>query len=275
MAGFFKHRNYDDWMEQLFKHEGMCVWSEEEYAFMKNARKAWPNGCSDTGTTVDGSDGYSANLYYNIKPLRNGRIAVGLYTDEQCVKEYPADSDYVESIVGNVFLNANSHNSNDNADYDFSSDSLSESMDRWDSAFDVWHMCHPCVAHDLENTGGNKYTDDDDGYYNDDGGADDGANRRQRKKRKLGGEYSAQGDVFECYDDGEFEFGLVSVYHSILSACTNDSPHLISISFSRIHKRQSMHEIQRKDCHEDCNLSRLVTRKESRFLSRVPPIRIL
>ena len=206
MAGFFKHRNYDDWMEQLFKHEGMCVWSEEEYAFMKNARKAWPNGCSDTGTTVDGSDGYSANLYYNIKPLRNGRIAVGLYTDEQCVKEYPADSDYVESIVGNVFLNANSHNSNDNADYDFSSDSLSESMDRWDSAFDVWHMCHPCVAHDLENTGGNKYTDDDDGYYNDDGGADDGANRRQRKKRKLGGEYSAQGDVFECYDDGEFEF---------------------------------------------------------------------
>ena len=25
MLGFFKHRSYDDWMEQLFKHEGMCV----------------------------------------------------------------------------------------------------------------------------------------------------------------------------------------------------------------------------------------------------------
>ena len=38
-------------MEQLFKHEGMCVWTEEEYAFMKNARKAWPKGCANTYTT--------------------------------------------------------------------------------------------------------------------------------------------------------------------------------------------------------------------------------
>jgi hypothetical protein len=30
LLGFFKHRSYDDWMEQLFKHEGMCVWSDEE-----------------------------------------------------------------------------------------------------------------------------------------------------------------------------------------------------------------------------------------------------
>ena len=46
VLGFFKHRNYDDWMEQLFKHEGMCVWNDEEYAFMKNARKAWPKDVS-------------------------------------------------------------------------------------------------------------------------------------------------------------------------------------------------------------------------------------
>lgn len=61
-------------------------------------------------------------------------------------------------------------------------------MDRWDSAFDVWHTCHPCVAHDLENTGGDKYYGDDDG----------------NNGRKLGGEYSAQGDVFECYDDAGY-----------------------------------------------------------------------
>jgi hypothetical protein len=30
LLGFFKHRSYDDWMEQLFKHEGVCVWREEE-----------------------------------------------------------------------------------------------------------------------------------------------------------------------------------------------------------------------------------------------------
>lgn len=30
LLGFFKHKDYDDWMEQLFKHEGICVWTDEE-----------------------------------------------------------------------------------------------------------------------------------------------------------------------------------------------------------------------------------------------------
>eukprot|EP00804_Cyclotella_cryptica_P002572 CCRYP_010406-RA/>CCRYP_010406-RA protein AED:0.04 eAED:0.04 QI:451/1/1/1/1/1/3/884/508 len=193
VLGFFKHRNYDDWMEQLFKHEGMCVWSDEEYAFMKRARKAWPRGCASTGTTISGADGNASPLYYDIRPLRNGRIAVGLYTDEQCITEYPASTSTVEGIVGNIFLNADNHDNNNN--YDFSGDSFAESMNRWDSAFDIWRTCHPCVAYDLENTDGTKYyTDDDDGYY-DDGG---------RRKRKLGGNYKAQGDVFECYDDAGY-----------------------------------------------------------------------
>ncbi|KAL7530511.1 hypothetical protein ACHAXR_003532, partial [Thalassiosira sp. AJA248-18] len=126
VLGFFKHRNYDDWMEQLFKHEGMCVWSDEEYAFMKNARKAWPKGCAYTGTTVTENE-VDITLYYNIKPLQSGRIAVGLYTDEQCLAEYPADTDYIENIVGNVFLDG-SGGSQDNENYDFSGDSLADSM---------------------------------------------------------------------------------------------------------------------------------------------------
>ena len=144
VLGFFKHRNYHDWMEQLFKHEVMCGWTEEEYAFMKSARKAWPKGCSDTGSTVvvdgnnDGDDDGSTTspLYYNIRPRQNGRIAVGLYTDEQCLTEYPANTDMVEDIVGNLFVQNDSHDSGDGT-YDFSGDSLTESMDRWDSAFDV------------------------------------------------------------------------------------------------------------------------------------------
>lgn len=185
-------------MEQLFKHEGMCVWTEEEYAFMKGAREAWPKGCTATGINVngDGSDDFSGStpLYYDIKPLQNGRIAVGLYTDTQCVKEYPADTEMIEDIIGNVFLDAGSQHSNSNDNnYDFSGDSLAESMDRWDSAFDVWHTCHPCVAYDLENTAGDKYTSN--GYY---------YGRRNQRDRRLGGEYNAQGDVFECYDDAGY-----------------------------------------------------------------------
>jgi len=208
VLGFFKHRSYDDWMEQLFKHEGMCVWTEEEYAFMKNARKAWPQGCTETGTSISGESGddyvSSRPLYYNVKPLKSGRISIGLYTDEQCITEYPADTDTIEDIVGNIFTSReySQHSSEDgNDNYDFSGDSLADSMDRWDSAFDVWHMCHPCVAYDIENTEGDKYLDDDDDYA-----AYDDAyyNRRAGRKRKLGGEYSAQGDVFECYDDAGY-----------------------------------------------------------------------
>lgn len=194
VLGFFKHRNYDDWMEQLFKHEGMCVWTEEEYAFMKSARKAWPKGCIDSGSMTDDGE---YNLYYNIKPLRNGRIAFGLYTDSQCVEDYSVSTDELEDIIGNLFVDAGGSGSQDE-NYDFSSDSLSDSMERWHSAFDVWHTCHPCVAYDIENLDGTKYTgnDDDANYYYDD--------YYQNRRRKLGGEYDAQGDVFECYDDAGY-----------------------------------------------------------------------
>jgi len=217
VLGFFKHRNYDDWMEQLFKHEGMCVWTNEEYAFMKNARKAWPQGCVDSGSTVTAAgeeEGttYSYNLYYNIKPLRNGRIDIGLYTDTQCLDDYSVTTEEMEDTIGNFFVDGDGSGSQDE-NYDFSGDSLSESMDRWHSAFDVWHTCHPCIAHDLENLDGTKYTDDGDDAY---AYADDywqnyynnyynNNNRHSRKKnRKLGGEYDAEGDIFECYDDAGY-----------------------------------------------------------------------
>lgn len=195
LLGFFKHRNYDDWMEQLFKHEGMCVWSEEEYAFMKSARNTWPRGCSLTGTkTTDGQA-----LYFDLKPLPKGRITVGLYSDSQCTVDYSSNTQIVEDILGNFLVNGNGdHKSGDNnGNYDFSGDTLAESMERWESAFSVWNTCHPCVAYDIENTDGTKYTDDDN-YYNDD------YYNRKRKQRQLGGEYSAQGERFECYDDAGY-----------------------------------------------------------------------
>jgi len=204
VLGFFKHRNYDDWMEQLFKHEGMCVWTDEEYAFMKNARKAWPQGCIDSGLmTEDGEEDGEYNLYYNIKPMRNGRIALGFYTDSQCLDDYSVTNDEMEEMIGNIFNDEDGSGSQDE-NYDFSSDTLSDSMDRWHSAFDVWHTCHPCVAYDITNLDGTKYTYDDDGYYYNGYYNNYYNNRKNRRRRELGGEYSAEGDVFECYDDAGY-----------------------------------------------------------------------
>lgn len=195
LLGFFKHRSYDDWMGQLFKHEGMCVWSDDEYSFMKKAREAWPRGCTASGSTTPGGE----TLYYDIKPMPYGRIAVGLYLDAQCIVDYSSDTSVVEEVVGNFFVNnRGSHDSGDGGDY--SGESLAESMERWNSAFDVWHICHPCVAHDLTNRDGSKYlADDDDNYYYKYYG-----NNYYGNRRKLGGESSANGETFECYDDAGY-----------------------------------------------------------------------
>jgi hypothetical protein len=171
LLGFFKHKSYDDWMEQLFKHEGICVWTDEEYAFMKGAREAWPQGCIDSYYTT--SEG--ANIYYDVKPVQGGDITIGLYTDTQCIKEYDNHDSSVtlESVVGNFFLNRGGSGDNN---YDFSGDSLEQSQARWDSAFGAFHICHPCVAYDLENYDGTKYYGYGDG----------------------------NGDIFDCYDDADY-----------------------------------------------------------------------
>jgi hypothetical protein len=33
---FFKEPNYQTWMEQLFNHQGVCLWNNNEYNLMQN-----------------------------------------------------------------------------------------------------------------------------------------------------------------------------------------------------------------------------------------------
>lgn len=189
--GFFKHKDYDEWMGQLFKHEGMCIWTSDEYSFMKSARKAWPNGCMVSGSYYDDDK----PIYYDLKPAYKGDITVGLYTDTRCTVEYVSqgqnDPITVENVVGNIILNGGSGKSRDNNGNngdDATPSTLEEAQALWDSAFDIFKICQPCIAYDLTNVG--KNTDDDYAKYynyyyyynNDDGGGDD----------------------FDCYDDAGY-----------------------------------------------------------------------
>lgn len=137
-------------MEQLFKHEGVCVWTDEEYAFMKNARKAWPKGCAlSDQTTLSGRP-----IYYAIKPSPGASMRMGLYTDEQCTQEYTGVNANVEQVLGNFLTNVEaSHDSQDNGQYDYSGWSLSQALANWDSALDVFKTCQPCIAYDINNVG--------------------------------------------------------------------------------------------------------------------------
>ena len=51
LLGYFKEPNYDEWMEQLFKHQGVCLWTDNEYSQMDNYRYLWPCSCSSIGQT--------------------------------------------------------------------------------------------------------------------------------------------------------------------------------------------------------------------------------
>ena len=207
LLGVFKHNNYMEWFGQLFKHEGVCIWSEEQYAFMKTAKKGWPKACTDTGHRVavahnENSSGTLTSVYYDVKPLQGGRMGLALYTDDECLEEHSTSTYHMESIIGNIFANAASHHSNDYQDDDaYENLSLKNALSKWDEAFKVWNTCHPCKAHDLENYDGTKYMSSDD-YYG----------------RKLqgggGGESDPTGEKFECHDDaGYTNVNQVCVMH--------------------------------------------------------------
>jgi len=177
----------------LFKHEGFCVWNAvsdaSTYNFMSNAREMWPQGCVVSGTT----DTEGNTIYYDIKPLSNGRITMGLYTDTKCIQEYkPVDKDdpiTIENVIGNVLSEGGSGDGNDDAAVTYST--LEESLAAWDAGLDSFAICQPCVAYDLHNYG---YGYNDDRYHgaNYNYGNDDGNNNNNG------------GDDFDCYDDADY-----------------------------------------------------------------------
>jgi len=59
MLGIFKINSISQdngWMEQLFKHEGVCVWGEDTYKFASEMRKNLPNQCKSS--KVMDADGF-------------------------------------------------------------------------------------------------------------------------------------------------------------------------------------------------------------------------
>ena len=65
----------DTWFEQLFKHQGYCLWDGDkddggDYEFMQEMRESMPSGCEKT--TVFSH--YSGSSHYiDIMPLSKGK----------------------------------------------------------------------------------------------------------------------------------------------------------------------------------------------------------
>lgn len=162
LLGFFKEPNFNEWMEQLFKHEGVCVWTDDEYQFMKDAREDWPDGCTNTGM----QDEKGNYLYYDVKPVANGMMDVGLFTDSRCSASYGGEMstyDVLKQVYG-----GNNRRTKDGSN----TLTLEQFIETWNEAFSVFTICQPCKAYTPaflysanEYNGGNQDNDDANGGY--------------------------------------------------------------------------------------------------------------
>jgi hypothetical protein len=118
LLGMFMEPSLENWFGQLFKHEGYCIWTGDEYDFMQDARESWPEGCSQS---------YISGLYYSAKPVESGGMGIGAYTDSLCTQESSNEEISVSDLTGGSI------------DQDF--------IDTWNAYLSIYTICQPCIAY--------------------------------------------------------------------------------------------------------------------------------
>ncbi|VEU43167.1 unnamed protein product [Pseudo-nitzschia multistriata] len=134
LIGVFKEASYfgnDAFFEQLFKHEGVCVWNDSSlYEFMSETRESsFSSGCLDTGISYG-----DYGLYIDLKPSFNGNMTYQLYEDYVCSTEYEGNDYNLESVAASMGLLY--------GDY----------MQAWNDAMEPFKVCQPCRAYNLQQT---------------------------------------------------------------------------------------------------------------------------
>ena len=157
LMGVFKEASYfgdNAFFEQLFKHEGTCVWDDDDlYEFMSEAREErWTQGCVSTGIQGDSyyfDDSSNGNyIYLDLKPTWNGNMTYGLYTDGACKKEYEGldvDVDMVSASMGLLY---------------------GSYLQQWNDGLEAFKVCQPCKAYRISNDYSTwKYSSKNSSYY--------------------------------------------------------------------------------------------------------------
>jgi hypothetical protein len=190
LLGVFKETDgLTDWAEQLFKHEGFCLWTDDgsdsdlsDYEFMQERREYWVGDC----TQMSLSDSEGNTLYLDTMPLPGGNMTYGLYTDKACSQEsLMTFSEYVIQYYSTYYYNT---------DGGTESSAYWESVfARWNELMSVYKICQPCrsyrkvvTTNDQSSTNGDDNDQNNNGYNNNDGG----------------GEEEQYG--YNCYDDAGY-----------------------------------------------------------------------
>jgi len=189
LIGVFKETDgFTDWAEQLFKHEGYCIWdgdkeegsgsgdgdgSSSDYEFMSNRQDYIPQGCNQM--YLEDDDGNT--VYRGLTPLTGGNITESLYIDEDCTQRSTMSfANYIVKWYTNYYYDEDKGIQ--------VAESWMANTIRWNDLMMDYHVCQPCRAYNKVPT----YEDEDRfrRLDEDDGGGDE---------EKWG---------YNCYDDAGY-----------------------------------------------------------------------
>jgi len=128
----------DSFFEQLFKHQGVCLWtgtgdtSDSNYQFMQTMRE------NDMVTYGSSCYQIESGVYIGAKPVVGGDLTLAVYSDTYCLTELSSDSysvdDYVSSSTGTSW-------------YSSTGKSWSSAFTTWNYMMEAYKVCQPCRAY--------------------------------------------------------------------------------------------------------------------------------
>ena len=212
LVGVFKEVNgLEEWAEQLFKHQGYCLWNGDnddasgdngngvyygDYDFMQDKYSDdWMYYALDC-QALKLTDSSGNRLYSAAMPQAAGNFDYGVYTDSSC-SQLATNMTWSQYIIayyasqnaGNYYFNRYSNQSSQNSNHDGYTQAQyhEEDATRWNFLMNDYKVCQPCRAY-------NKESDGDYGYNNGNNNGNNGDD----------GEGGAEQWGFNCYDDAGY-----------------------------------------------------------------------
>lgn len=200
LVGVFAETNgLYDWAEQLFKHEGYCVWdgdkedeggsgsgdggdqeSMSDYEFMQEMLSLWKEGCQQLYLT----DSSGNTLYVDTTPQAGGNFTYDIYTDEDCTEMASMTMyEYIIKFYAYYYYDRNLGLQE--------AEKHQMGIERWNYLLNDFKVCQPCRAYNRVPT----YQDDDE---------KDEHRRFQRLLEEEEGNGGEEPNGFNCYDDAGY-----------------------------------------------------------------------
>mmetsp|Transcript_35696 Transcript_35696/g.54900 ORF Transcript_35696/g.54900 Transcript_35696/m.54900 type:complete len:155 (+) Transcript_35696:1485-1949(+) len=106
---------------------------------------AWPHECTQAPMNLD--DG--SPVYSEMKPIADGNMTIGLYTDTRCAVEYQGDL-LTEEVLSDLAINVNGDNDK-NQDDEYENWNAGLILGKsWNNAMSIYKVCQPCRAYNLQ-----------------------------------------------------------------------------------------------------------------------------